>query len=146
MHDSGEAVKLKPWKELNAQKRREAMALLLYWGIIERRTGDPSDAPWMEYLHPDGGRLYRELPDWPNDDGLSFTEIWTPFLVERKNLYLGFGDHSIPWRYAVLKMSPELEMDYAHQGDTWAEAICKAAYEILGPERLKEFEDFLQAA
>lgn len=131
-------VAVKPWTELTDLERREAIARRLGWT-------DPVKGLWKIGPMESNGRwshqAYSRLKDWPTNDGLAFADVW-PLLV-------AFTIHHLQAICQLTAMSRDLEYDHhgfeatvefgrepneTHRifyGTTWADVICRAAYELL---------------
>lgn len=116
-----QATAVRPWDELSDLEKREAIAARIGWHHphwVEQRPDVVG-----EILHITLG----PLPDWPSNDGVAFTEVWPKLESLAGELLLtkesggrrriGWNDYS-GWEYITCDT-------------TWAEAICKAAYELL---------------
>ena len=100
---------LRPWDELTALEKREAIAQRLGWD------------------GPKGDAAIR-LPEWPTNDGLAFTEVWPKLFeagcemnVSLTALWTNVGGRGLLCAVGQRKF----------YGRTWADAICRAAYELL---------------
>lgn len=113
---------LKPWTELTNLEKREAIARRLGWVRNDRPDwdGDIQDG-WYE--NTTRVLLIHKLPDWPTNDGLAFAEVW-PLIAPRCALDL---TNEKPCA-SIINDWDDLR---AWFGDTWADAICRAAYELL---------------
>lgn len=108
---------VKPWETLSDQEKREAIALRLGW----KKRIEPLGVYTPE---PEG---YIELPDWPTNDGLAFTEVWPKILEEKPMAQLSILEASLS------VSEQEGVIFWSYEGDTWADAICAAAYSLLEP-------------
>ena len=115
---------MKPWDKLTDLEKREAIARRLGWEYKSKNFrvngGDIlSSKFWCLLEIP-----HNELPGWPTNDGLAFTEVW-PRIAQHGSQFLG-----------LLGGKPSVcEEDHGIRGvisgTTWADAICRAAYELL---------------
>lgn len=108
-----------PWAELTGLQKREAIALRLGW------MWSPTTDGGM-FLHFDRksnmGCSPDMLPHWPTNDGLAFVEVWPKI---SPGLSLSQDDGGDPGVWDCVKER------WIVVADTWADAICHAAYELL---------------
>lgn len=114
---------MKPWIELTAMEKREAIALRLgFIGPIESRIVPGK----MRWRYAEETYVCGKFPkDWPTDDGLAFTEVW-PLILE--------ADTQAELRMCVRHGKPLLKARACHldfHAETWADAVCRAAYDLL---------------
>jgi|SRR6185503_7922577 len=113
---------LKPWDELSDLEKREALARRLGWTRW-------SDGRWFKGQNNHTNPARGSLPDWPTNDGLAFTEVW-PKIAQS----IQYGQMKL-WAAAwegYPELCPTVSNDERfYLGDTWAAAICRAAYELL---------------
>ena len=122
---------MKPWDGLTDLEKREAIARRLGWqnafaSIGGVRIGYP----------PTPAKTLQDtvVPDWPTNDGLAFAEVWPKILQTATHDICALKLHSDP---SSGNSSPSVEDEYCRcvfVGPTWADAICRAAYELL-PEQ-----------
>ena len=112
---------MKPWEELTPLEKQEAIAVRLGWIKLD------SIYPTLWLYHSE---CVEELPDWPTNDGLAFAEVWPKIVVGNSRAPLGMGI-SIGRLPPIVPLIYDKEFHTIRKGDTWADAICAAAYELL---------------
>ena len=121
----------KLWTELTDIEKREAISLRLGWefrwsDVWERQT----------WHHQDGHiPIPQGPPDWPTNDGLAFAEVWPKILEMDDSAALVHGLYHSDDPAAVVTIVPGpggSDLLLTASGETWADAICHAAYELLG--------------
>lgn len=128
----------KPWDQLTDLEKSEAIARRLGWikgwKLVPRVriNGRWFDIPTWIMDHATAENPHAGcypgcgLPNWHIDDGLAFREVW-PMVNSSNNFELCLH---------VRAGKPEVyyegsKWDKAWPGETWADAICHAAYELL---------------
>ncbi len=114
---------MKQWVELTDMEKRETIAKRLGWTKLPKHWNRPNGlSTWV-----------TEIPDWPTNDGLAFTEVWPKVLNKDRLLSLDqVGSDSKGWEPRVVGFDLDpYEVYFRAIGDTWADAICRAAYELL---------------
>jgi hypothetical protein len=116
---------MKPWDELGYEQKMEAIAVRLGW------TKDAAD--W--WCSPGNTRQALVLPDWHIQDGLAFLEVWPAVSKVKDNqspYYIGVNYEGRPAvLYFYYDYDQNTDMVPIAVGDTYAEAITRAAYELL---------------
>ena len=115
---------MKPWDELTDLDKRVAIARRLGWEYKSKNFrvnggGILSSKFWCLLEIP-----HNELPGWPTNDGLAFTEVWPKLDELNQCFYLGKSSNG----EAVVASRGLVPGIYAK---TYADAICRAAYELL---------------
>ena len=116
----------KRWGSLTDMEKREEIARRLGWEQQYDGWGGGNSSPvWVKHsstIYPKICHI-RDLPAWPTNDGLAFTEVW-PRIVEI------YKDAKILLWCGGPAVDPGGELPYI-MAKTWADAICHAAYELL---------------
>ena len=116
---------MKPWDEWRDTERREQIALRLGW--VRSQSG-----AWL-FRGPGivdfvcGSSAL--LPAWPTNDALAFTAVWPKICTIESAIYLQLR----LGKPTVHRISNIDDLtDTVWTGTTWADAICQAAYSLLG--------------
>lgn len=120
---------LKLWVGLSDLEKREAIARRLGWECrtVRRAASDVEFTTWGIPGH--GHHHGFNLPHWPTNDGLAFTEVWPRILGRYNQAMLSLANEKGP-----CVTIPYNGWDYHPSNfisDTWSDAICRAAYELL---------------
>ena len=128
----------KPWDSLTDMEKRKAIARRIGWTkgmkLVPRVciNGTWRDIPTWIIDHTTAERPHAGCyagygpSDWPTNDILAFTEVWSklnPSTNFDLCLHVRGGKPEVYYEGSRL--------DRAWPGDTWADAICHAAYELL---------------
>ncbi len=122
-----------PWAELTDLQKREQIALRLGWQDIHLLSssqllyGHDTPPPWIHFS--------KLVPRWPTNDGLAFEEV-LPLLiaecVKRKRWVLfTWVDMNDGLLEITADNSEGDSTQYRLKGVKAADAICRAAYELL---------------
>lgn len=126
----------KPWTELTDLEKREVIALRLGAPL-----GPCNDSHLFEEFNGEGVVMCTRCqwsgnrtqlphphtyPDWPTNDGLAFAEVWPKICA------LDFNAAILPSHGMTSHGKPSVIVnEESFVSDTWAAAICAAAYELL---------------
>ena len=110
----------KLWTSLSDWEKRERVGLRIGW----KRCGNGEG--WYEPTHR--RRRYLDLPPWPTDDGLAFEEVWSKIVALDLMAILQVEEG----KPALLALpSDHKSVHKTWLGDTWADAICHALYDLV---------------
>ena len=120
----------KPWSELTDLEKREQIALRLGWTLAYGRNCWRPSGCWHSPIAGSPHLLLKDLPDWPTNDGLAFEEVWPRLCESFSVVDLNWSRHESAMRREISVITDVGETILFHE-NTWADAICHAAYETL---------------